>query len=80
MTAGVKPHKCRRAYCPNYCTDIIGAPGSWGKNAKGECVPCFFAMQMTEQGQTLEQIEAFPEFMEQLRPFLDAYRLGLAGR
>jgi hypothetical protein len=66
-----KRRKCRRSYCPNHYDEDIGAPGSWGKNARGECVPCFFAMQMVELGNTIERIEAFPAYMAEIIPFLE---------
>jgi hypothetical protein len=54
-------HKCRHKYCPNLYDDVIGQEG-WGGGLKGaECIPCLYAHQMLDQGQTPEQIEALKE-------------------
>jgi hypothetical protein len=43
---------------------VIGQEG-WGGGLKGaECIPCLYAHQMLDQGQTPEQIEAVLPLME----------------
>jgi len=72
MSTQTKRRKCRRSFCPNYYDDVIGSPGSWGKGAKAECIPCLFACQMVDQGQTIEQIEAVPDLMSQFATLLES--------
>src|SRR5437016_3618693 len=58
-------YKCRNSYCPNHYDGIIGQTG-WTQKAglKGaECIPCLYAGQMVDQGQTIAQVEAHPHLM-----------------
>lgn len=61
-------HKCRRPYCHNYYTDVIG--DCWPTEG-AECVPCMYALQMVSQGTTPEQVEAAPELLEAFLALLD---------
>ena len=64
-TAARRRYKCRHAFCPNHYTDVIGGDTAFGKHKTGAvCVPCFYAEQMIEQGQTIEQVEERPELTE----------------
>jgi len=57
-------HKCRHKFCPHFYDDVIAKEG-WGGGMKGaECIPCLYALQMLDQGQTPEQVEAVPQLME----------------
>jgi hypothetical protein len=59
-----KRYKCRHSYCPNYYDDVIGQ-GGWGTNPKkAECVPCLYAHQLLSQGQTPQDVESIPQFIE----------------
>lgn len=60
-------HKCRRPYCGNHYTDVIG--DCWPTEG-AECVPCMYAIQMVSQGTTPEQVEAAPELLEQFNTLL----------
>lgn len=54
-------HKCRNTGCSNYYDDVIG---EFGKGKAGAvCIPCLYAEQMVDQGQTVEQVEVVPHLM-----------------
>lgn len=61
-------HKCRRPYCNNYYTDVIG--DCWPTTG-AECVPCMYALQMVSQGTTPEQVEAVPQLTESFLDLLE---------
>jgi hypothetical protein len=61
-------HKCRRPYCPNHYTDVIG--DCWPQSG-AECIPCLYAIQMVSQGTTPEQVEAVPELLENFISLLE---------
>jgi hypothetical protein len=61
--------KCRRSYCSNQFSDIIG--GIPTVSAGHECVPCLYAVQMVSQGTTPEQVESIPEMMESFASLLE---------
>lgn len=67
-------HKCRHSYCPNRYSDVVGQKG-WTQHAQlkgAECIPCLYANQMVNQGQTAEQVEAVPQLMEMVHGLLSA--------
>jgi len=43
---------------------------AFGKHPTGDCIPCFLAAEMIENGQTPEQVEAVPQLMELMLSFL----------
>jgi hypothetical protein len=43
---------------------------AFGKHPKGDCIPCGFAAEMIENGQTPEQIEQHAQLMGMFLPFL----------
>jgi hypothetical protein len=53
-------HKCRYPYCHNHYDDVIGG----GSQKGGDCIPCLYANQMLDHGQTIEQVEGVPHLME----------------
>lgn len=58
-------HKCCNADCLNYYDDVIGGDNAFGKRKAGAtCIPCLYAEQMVDGGQTSEQVEAVPRLME----------------
>lgn len=64
-TAAPRRYKCRHAFCPNHYTDVIGGDTAFGKHKAGaECIPCLYAAQMVDQGQTIEQVETVPQVLE----------------
>lgn len=64
-------HKCRQKGCPNTYTHVVGGIGAFGARMSGaDCLPCFYAAQLLENGQTPEQIEAVPQIMELFLPHL----------
>src|ERR1017187_1667028 len=66
--------KCRHAYCPNRYSDVVGQRG-WTQHPtlKGaECIPCLYANQMVDGGQSPEQIELCATLMQMFAELLDA--------
>jgi len=56
--------KCVQKGCKNTYTDIVGS-SCW--SLKGAtCLPCFYAGQMKQNGQTPEQIQAVPAIFSPL--------------
>jgi hypothetical protein len=63
--------KCRNAGCNNHYDDVIGGDNAFGKHKAGaECIPCLYAAQMVDHGQTIEQVEAVPQLMEMFTQLL----------
>lgn len=60
------PHKqrryhCRQQGCPNTYTDVLGGEQAFGKHFAGaDCIPCYIAAQLHDNGQTPEMIERIP--------------------
>ncbi len=61
-----RAYRCRQDGCPNYFSEVIGGDNAFGKNAikSSDCIPCNFAAQMVDNGQTPEMVEAIPELLE----------------
>lgn len=71
-TVQAKRHRCRHKFCPNRYDDVIGGDGAFGSKKTGaECMPCFYAAQFIENGQTPEQIEGSAHVMEMMLPHLE---------
>lgn len=65
MAAGSSRYRCRNKFCPNRYGDVIGGDNAFGKHKAGAvCIPCLYAEQMTEHGQTIDQVEGVPHLME----------------
>jgi len=63
--------KCRHSDCENRYQDVIGGDNAFGKNKSGaECLPCMYAAQMVEHGQTIEEIESVPHLMKMFTELL----------
>lgn len=71
-TQTAKRHKCRHSYCPNHYDDVIGKAGWTQRDSlKGaECVPCLYAVQLSNQGTTPEKVETVPHLMEMFTKLL----------
>ena len=58
MKSSIKRHKCRNPWCNNHYDDVIGGDHAFGQHKAGAvCIPCLYAEQMAEHGQTIEQVE-----------------------
>ena len=65
-------HRCRQMGCPNTYSDVVGGDMAFGKHYAGaDCLPCFYAAMLHDNGQTPEQIEAHPTLMNEFIPHLD---------
>ncbi len=61
-------YRCRQNGCPNTYTDVVGGDNAFGKHkGHADCLPCFFAAQLIENGQTPEQIETMPHLVASFR-------------
>ena len=63
-------YRCRNyKLCHNTYTDTAG---DWGKKAGADCLPCYYAGLFRGQGQTPEDIEAVPMFLQEFMSHLQA--------
>ncbi len=59
--------KCSNSSCPNRYDDVVGV----GVRMKGSiCIPCLYAEQMIDQGQTPEQVEGVQHLLEHFEAVL----------
>ncbi len=63
-----RQYRCAQKGCPNTYTDLIGQ--GWGRKSGADCLPCYYAALIRQQGQVPEDIEAVSELLDQMSTHL----------